>query len=382
MKVTMVSKQNNLIRVSPVRNRIVEYYQDPTRKDLIYILIFDPEKNTCYEAAPEIRKSDYIDITNCIWDSADVFFASCEVSDDGNLTISVYRHNTENGETTMICSFLRKMEILNEDKRVKLFVLNDATILMQTETLHKRISETRMGSIAFSLSLYHLDTGAETQVTETNLKNNGINNIIPVSDKKIMVKTGYSYLEDDRLDSDNESESFIESIYVTTAAKLIADITLARNNLDMPLIDSAYLDSHITRPFVTGDILHFSIVDMKNRSMKCVFYNISTEERTDYAVVGFDPDDLDITYVIRQIPFVRKTTETSESFLNLKLGETDIVFYNERFLALQGNILIMESFGKRPHMHIYSYPKLKLLVDEDRDYECSCMLHDDCYIYC
>lgn len=382
MKVTLLSKQNNLIRVCPVRNRIIEYYQDPARKDLNYIQVYDPEKNTCYEAAPEIRKSEHFDIINCIWNSCDVFFAECEVAEEGNLEISVFRHNTETAQTTRICSFFKKMDILNEDKRVKLFILNETTILMQTETLYKRISETRMGSIAFSLSLYHLDTGSETTVTENNLKNNGINSIIPVSDKKIMVKTGYSYLEDDRLDSPNESEAFIESIYVTTAAKLIADITLARYSLDMPLIDSAYLDSHIIRPFITGDILHYSIVDMKNKSMKCVFYNIRTEERTDYAVVGFDPEDINITYVIGTTPYVRKTTETAVNFLNLVLGETDIVFYGETFLDLTGTILITQTIAKHPHLHIYSYPKLKLLVDEDRDYECSCRLHGDCYIYC
>ena len=382
MNITLVSKQNNLIRVFPVRDRIIEYYQDPARKDLYDIMVYDPVHNTCYEAAPGIRKSEYIDISNCIWDSCDLFFAACEVSEDGNLTVSIYRHNTDTAQTTLICSFIKNREILNEDKRVKLFILNETTILMQTETRYKTISETRMGSIAFSLSLYHLDTGTETPVTESNLKNNGINCIIPVSDTRIMVKTGYSYLEDDRLDSSNESEAFIESVYVTTVAKLVADITLARNALDMPLIDSAYLDSHITRPFITDDILHYSIVDMKNQNMKCVFYHINTEERTDYVVLGFDPEDINITYVIGGTPYVRKTAETSVSFLNLQLGETDVSFFHETFLDTIGNILITETSAKHPKMRIYSYPKLKLLAQEDREYMFSCMLHGDCYVYC
>jgi len=382
MEITLISKQNNLIQVIPARDHLVEYYRDQSRKDLIYIQVYNPANNTVYEVAPEIRKSDYIEITNCIWDSNDVFFADFELSDTGSLTIHIYRHVIGTSATSKICSFIRKMEILNEDKKVKLFILNESTILMQTETLYKNISETRMGSIDFSLSLYHLDTGTETLVTETNLKNNGINTIIPVSDKKIMVKTGYSYLDDDRLDSANESESFIESVYVTTVAKLVADITLARNIVDMPLIDSAYLSSHITKPFITGDILHYSIVDVINQTMKCVFYNIQTEEKTEYSVVGFSPDDLDITYVIHETPFVRKTTENGVSFLNLKIEETDIVFYNEVFLGLEGNILILETMGKHPLMHIYSYPKLKLLSEEDREYECSCILNNRCYIYC
>lgn len=382
MEITLISKQNNLLKVVPARDHLVEYYRDSSRKDLIYIQVYDPVKNTVYEVAPDIRKSDYIEIVNCIWDSNDIFFADFELSDAGSLTIHIYKHAIETAVTSLICSFIRKMEILNEDKKVKLFILNESTILMQTETLYKNISETRMGSIDFSLSLYHLETETETQVTETNLKNNGINTIIPVSDKKIMVKTGYSYLDDPRLDSANESEAFIESVYVTTVAKLVADITLARNIVDMPLIDSAYLSSHITKPFITGDMLHYSIVDVKNGTMKCVFYNIQTEERMDYAVVGFSPEDLDITYVIHETPFIRKTTENGVNFLNLKIEETDIVFYNEVFLGLEGNILILETIGKHPMMHIYSYPKLKLLLEEDREYECSCILKDNCYIYC
>ncbi len=382
MDITLISKQNNLIRVVPARSHIVEYYRDPARKDLIYIQVYNPVKNTCYEVAPDIRKSDYITIVNCIWDSNEIFFADFELSDKGSLTIHIYRHSIETCTTALICSFVRKMEVLNENIKLKLFVLNESTILMQTETLYKNISETRMGSIEFALSLYHLDTESETQVAETNLTNNGINTIIPVSESKIMVKTGYSYLDDPRLDSANESESFIESVYVTTAAKLIADITLARNIMDMPLIDSVYRNSHITKPFITGDILHYSIADVQNQAMKCVFYNIQTEERTDYTVVGFSPEDLNITYVIGNTPFVRMTTDNGVSFLNLKIEETDIVFYNERFLGLEGEILILETLDKHPRMHIYSYPKLKLLSEDDREYECSCIVDNKCYIYC
>ena len=360
----------------------MEYYKDPARQDLMSIQVFDPAAETVYEIAPDISKIRFIEIINCIWKCEDVYFASCDVLGTTKLSIAIYRHSIADHSEKLICSFIKNIDILNEDKRIKLFVLNDSSILMQTEILHKSISQNMLGNMEFSLSLYNLDSGAETIVSEANFLNNGINTVIPVSDKKIVVKTGYSYIEDSRLDTGSKSESFIESVYITTVAKFIADITLEKDVVDMPLLESAYLDRHITKPFADGGYIHFTIIDAERKLTKCIFYEIETEERTEYSVASFDPDDLYITHIVDHIPYVRRRAGEDVTFVNLKTAETDVIFYEEHYVAQAGRLFVTESGRRHPRMFIYSYPELKRVLDEERNFTCLCSINEDCYIYC
>ena len=382
MNVTLISNHENLIKAESAGQYIVEYYAVPERADLVSVQIFDPKENTISEVEPETQKIRFIEIVNCIWNCGDVYFASCDITENSKLNISVFRYSLKDHNTVMICSFIKNRDLLNEDKRMKLFILSDSTILMQTEILHRSVSENMMGNIEFSLTFYNLDSGSETAVSDANFINNGINTVIPVSEKKILVKTGYSYIEDSRLDTGSKSESFIESIYLTTVAKFIADITLEKEIVDMPMIESAYLDRHITKPFVDGDYTHFTIIDAERKITKCVFFHNETEERTEYSIASFDPEDLYITHVVNNIPYVRRQNGDDITFINLKNAEADIWFYEERFLAQAGSLFLLESFQIRPRLHIYSYPGMKRVADEERDYCCLCLTEDNCYIYC
>ncbi|MBQ9030321.1 MAG: hypothetical protein IJ106_02550 [Parasporobacterium sp.] len=382
MNVTLIGNHDNLITAVPCGDVIVEYYSDPARKDIQYIQVFDPVKNTLFEVSPDLPKIRFVEISNCIWQSEDLYYASCDVLENNRMDISVYRYSLKERSEKKICSFIRNLDILNEDKRVKLFILNESTILMQTEILQKSLSQNLLGNIEFVLNLYNLETANVTTVTDANFINNGINEVIPVSETKILVKTGYSYIEDNRLDTGSKSESFIESIYIATVAKFIADLTLAKENLDMPLIESAYLDRHITKPFVSGSYTHFCIVDEETRTAKCVFFNNETEERTEYTEYSFDPEDLYITHVIDNIPYVRIKSGDDVKLVNLKTAEADILFYDEHFIAQSGTLFVTESADSGRKMHIYSYPRLRLEAEDDRDYSCMCRLKDDYYIYC
>ena len=206
MNVTLISNHENLIKAESAGQYIVEYYAVPERADLVSVQIFDPKENTISEVEPETQKIRFIEIVNCIWNCGDVYFASCDVTENSKLNISVFRYSLKDHNTVMICSFIKNRDLLNEDKRMKLFILSDSTILMQTEILHRSVSENMMGNIEFSLTFYNLDSGTETAVSDANFINNGINTVIPVSEKKILVKTGYSYIEDSRLDTGSKSE--------------------------------------------------------------------------------------------------------------------------------------------------------------------------------
>ena len=79
---------------------------------------------------------------------------------------------------------------------------------------------------------------------------------------------------------------------------------------------------------------------------------------------------------------MRRQNGDDITFINLKNAEADIWFYEERFLAQAGSLFLLESFQIRPRLHIYSYPGMKRVADEERDYCWLCLTEDNCYIYC
>ena len=270
MNISLINAQYNLIKAFPLGRFIVEYYSDPENGNLLEIQIYDPEKNRSFDVAPELKKPDLIEVVNCIWNSQYLFFPACEKTQEDQLKISIYRYNPVSRISQLMFSLVRYPKILEDRNRIKFFILNETTILFQTETYHEEISGNMIGNIEFALTLLRTDSEEETNVADFNFINNGINLITAISDNRIMVKTGYSWLEDSRMSDSQSSGAFIESVYVTTTSKFIADLTIASDSIDMPLVESTYRDRHIIRPRVTGIYTHYTITGNADNESKCV----------------------------------------------------------------------------------------------------------------
>ena len=386
MNITLLNHQKDLYKIEPRGNYIAEFYHDPSANDQMHIWMFHPAANTVFEISPDRKKVQFVEIVNCIWNCRDVYYATCDIPASSRLELSIYKYQTDTGSDIKICSFIKSVDILQDHRKIRLFLLNESMILMQTETLHQGDNpRNMMGNIDFQLTLYNLDSGDEINVSEANLLNNGIHEMIPVSDSKIMMKTGYSFLEDSRLTASTENNAFIEGVYMITTAKFIADIVLEQDFVDMPLIESAYMDKHITLPKVTDHYTHFCVVDPSNGTSKCVFYQNDSGDRLEYTLNSFQQDDLYLTYVVNHTPYVRRSVPGKVTFLNLKKAESDIIFYDEKFVDQIGQLFLMtssETSRRKTDFRIYDYPKLNQILKERKEYHFSCCLNGDYYIYC
>ena len=218
MDISLISYKENLYNIAVIGDYIAEYYHDMSNRNLYHIQLYNPAKNLVREILPNQKKSDVVEIINCIWNSQDIYFASYTQLDDERIEFSIIKYVIKSDTQTTICTFVDNRAVLDQSKRVKVFILTETTILLQGEIQRSEASENMIGNIEFSLSLYNVETYKETSVTETNFLNNGIDIIVPISENKIMIKTGYSYLEDDRLNPTYKDEAFIESVQITTAA--------------------------------------------------------------------------------------------------------------------------------------------------------------------
>ena len=153
MNITLLNASDNLIKVSVLGSYIVEYYADVKKKNKLNIAVYDPSANTVRSVAPQINKLAFIETVNCIWDSSKLYFSGCEITDNKTVMISVHNYDPGTGECRQVYQFERKLDILTSGKKIKIFILSENVLLVQTETSHGNVSENMIGNIEFDISL-------------------------------------------------------------------------------------------------------------------------------------------------------------------------------------------------------------------------------------
>ena len=383
ININLIKKQGDLFDLIVRDNKIIElYHKDSPGNGELMFYIYEPKANTLTEIEPNMKKADFVYFHISYKPCSDVYFAVYEKADDGSVDIDIYAYSIERKETRFLCSFRESLAVLSGRKRVKVFVLSKTLLLIQTEIVDTRASDVLMGNILFSQALYNTETNTAIDIVEENLKNNGINSIVPLNESEIMIKTGFSFLEDSRLTYGSEKDALIESVYTTSTAKFTADIALNLTNIDMNLLTSTYFDKYILKPEVKDDYIAYNVVDVNNKVSDCIFYNFVTGERITGKNTEIDLNDMRLAYVLDNTPYVRRFLNNSCEFINLLTAENDISFYDEDFIDLCGELIITSrQHGRKEHMRVYKYPHLDVILEETCKYIAGVKHENNYYFY-
>ena len=383
ININLIKKQGDLFDLIVRDNKILEmYHRDGSGYGELALILYNSKQNTIREIEPEVRKTDLVNIHVSFMPCSFVYYATMEPKENGALDINIYAYDLDHQTSGLMCSFQETEDVLTGKKRIRVFILSATQILIQTELVDVQAVDSLMGNILFSQALYDTETNTPIEITEENLNNNGINSIVPLNENEIMIKTGFSFLEDSRLTYGSETDALIESVYTTTNAKFTADIGLRKSNIDMNLLTSTYYDKYILKPDVKDDYIIYNIVDVKNRESECFFYNFVTGEKIRGKNNDLDSGDMRIAYVVDNTPYVRKYIENSCEFVNLLTAENDISFYDEDFVDICGNLFITtRRHGRRNHMRVYRYPHMDLMLEEKCNYIAGIALENDYYLY-
>lgn len=380
--INLIKKEGDLYDLISREDKILElYHYEIDGCGALQFLFYDPKENRVTEIAPEIRKSDRVGIHVSYKPVYDVYFASTEEKEESAL-VTLYAYEIATGETREICSLNESKDVLTGEKRIRFYLLSKTQVLIQTEASLHDESVKRMGSILFTQALYNTETQTAIDIVEENLINNGINMITTLNDTDILIKTGFSPLEDSRLAPGSEADALIESIFITSMAKFTGDIMLKKKNFDMKLLVSTYLDRFILRPEVKDDFIVYNVVDINALESDCVFYNYVTGEKTTGKNTEIDPEDMRLAYVVANTPYVRKYLESSCEFVNMKTVENDISFYEEDFIDVCGDLFITSKRHRRgQNMRVYKYPHMDILLDERCRYIAGIRKENEYYLY-
>lgn len=383
IQINLIKKQGDLYDLIVRDNKILELYHDDTiRPSRLSFSIYDPKRNSITEIEPDISKAAFVNIHVSYKPCCEVYYPVCTEKEDGSVDIDIMAYDLPNQVSRFMCSFNETPDVLTGKKRVQVFILSKTQLLIQTEIVDNQSADSLMGNILFSQALYDTETETPIEIVEENLKNNGINCIIPLNETEIMIKTGFSFLEDTRLAYGSEQDALIESVYTTSISKFTSDIALMLTNIDMPLLASTYYDRYILKPEVKDDYIFYTIVNVNDKESDCIFYNYLTGEKITGKNSDIDLQDLRLSYVINNTPYVRKYIENSCEFVNMLTAENDISFYDEDFVDVCGNMFITyRRHGRRNHMRMYKYPHMDLVLEESCDYITGITVENDYFIY-
>ena len=383
MLINILKKNGDLYDLSWKGNKILEiYHVDHKPADLLKLCVYDPASNTLEEIMPDLEKIAFFKIYVSYKPCEEVYYATYQDMEEDKIEIKLRSYHLQTKKTRIVCTLQESRSVLTSQKIIRAFILSPSDVLIQTEVVNKKESSNLMGSIVFTQTLYSTDLAEPLNIIEENFNNNGINAIIPMNESEILVKTGFSFLEDSRLSVASKNDALIESVYRTTSQKLIGDLKLALNNIDMYLITTAYFDKYILRPEVIDQFIVFHVIDVASKSSESLFINYVTEEKFTVQNNQIDLSDLRVAYVINNDPYIRRTKAKITDFVNVRTAENDISFVDDSFITVLGKLFVLES-GKKHHsnLRLYNYPKMDLVLDAKYTYIAGICKEDQYYLY-
>lgn len=382
MDVRIIKKKDRIEDLIFKGEKILEVYL-PTESgaNLYDLSLYNPDKNTVTDIVPDIEKQMFLPVNNCLWESTVSFYVSC-VHDNAGIHIDFYRHNLEAGAPERILTIDGDELIIQRKKHLRIFALAENQLLVQTEMRSDDTLDESTGNIMFSANLYNTDTGQCALVSDSNLTSNGINSVIPVSSNSIMVKTGFSFLEDDRLKMNTESDALVENVYYGTMSGFISGLQIGNAFSGFRILATAFFDKFIASPIVRGDYIIFSIYDPKDMKAESVFYNSEIDEVVRCMNEGVEKNDLPLAFLIDNKPYVRTRVDERTIFYNVAGDENDYVFFDETFEDVQGKLFIFHrKRGRRNFVRIYKAPRLELIHEEKGYYNMGISKDEKYYIY-
>ncbi len=383
MNINIIKSKSNLYDLSIRDNQILEiYHVNKDKIDFLEMQLYNPEDNSVKELCPEVKKAGFIDIRVAYKPTNLVFFATYDILDSEKIRVQLIGYDFIDDISNVCAVFELDKKVLTGDMIVKAFILSEDTFILQTEIVKDYKSDILMGTIEFNQWLFTPEAKDPVLIVEEKLKNNGINSIEFINDSEFMIKTGFSFLEDVRFKYNSENEALIESIYIASYSKFVADIILQLTNIDMELLHSFYFDKYILLPDIKDDYIFYNIVDFKNKSSECIFYNHVSKEFITTKQNDVSLNDLRLSYVVDNTPYIRiNTTETVE-FINMLTGENDISFYDEIFIDTLGKLFITSKYhGKKTFLKLYNYSKMDCHFDEKCKYISGVYIGSTYYIY-
>ena len=328
--------------------------------------IFNLGFNERYEILSSERKYDFIRIINCDFDSKDLYFASCkELKEPGMMSLSIFKFSIITGKSDVIYSYDDEIQKYYDNKRIKIYVLNEGYFLIQTS--YKRYDEYNndLGFVDITLELYDIKEKSSRIIDIPMLNKNGIDKIIPIKGNTCIIKTGYSMIKDNRYDLIKPEDRPLEQIGFININQFISDLLLNKKEFYFERIEK--FESNVTYPYihVEDNIISYSRVNYSEHSETIVYYDIDTKSiQTFRNNEAFRRADLLETYNINgKVYTLKKIDDLNYELINLKDPKNKHTFSGCKIVNITHGFVITErtvpkSLFRKPYDAVEVYKDL------------------------
>ncbi len=356
---------------------------------LKYVL-FDTESNIRKEILPEIKKYSLGIIKNLSFKSDFLYFFTYDLNDDGKYQIRMMRYNYISGLYESVFAFEDDLSMYLNSKRLKIFVLNEAYMIVQHEYRKSNRIGTYSGFFEFKSFLYNNNNQKFYSIADKNISDNGIDDIMLISETHCAIKTGVSLLEDNRFGILSENEVHVEGIYFANISQIIADMLIMQKSVSMDEIDRAFYTSTFPYIDVIGKYFVYSKINNIKREEEVIFYDLKTKMITNCINKNVEkPDDLTKKFIIGNEPYIAVKKDTGYEFVDLKKAKRAFKFDKNLHLEnVVSDVFIFTGTSEKGllrkeynYIEIFGYPQQNTILREKGDLVDIKNYEDNLYIF-
>lgn len=342
----------------------------------VHYFVYHLEDNVRKEIMPRTDKIQVFDIIDCQYNSDYIYFTEYDDQYDGSYALNVIKYNYIDNTHKKIITLKDNLAQYPYEKQIKIFVLDDANLIIQRALPRGNYKDNYAGFFDFSLLLFNFSNNRQYRIVDENLNNNGIEFVIPCSENNCIMKTGYSLLEDNRYDLLEKDEAAVETLMFVNIQQFISDLLLEQTNMVISSVDQAYYDTTIANAEIINGYLIYSKYDFRQNEETLVFYNIATKE-TSTCINKISKGNTTIAnaLIINEKPYVRIEKDGVSQFLNVETNAIDATYKNHAKIVYINNNLIVSSgekknmFGKtNDYVYIQKFPSKEVLLEEKGQY--------------
>lgn len=339
--------------------------------------LFCVNSNQKEEIEPDIPKYHLWDIVNLNRQNSYIYFTSCSMKDKGRVEISLYRYEWEKKETEQLFSVMDELILYPEQKKTRIFILDENYLLCQNMYLRANGMENYHGFLDFELALYSIKEKKSFPVTDQYLLQAGISFMAPISKNICAIKTGYNLLRGDGFQYLSDTETVTENIGFVNIKQMISDILLKQKNIYIDIIDQVKTDKTIPAFQVQEDYLIYSRVSREG-SEEVFFYHYSDKEVNACIFPNVRRmEDLSSPCILRGMPCILMEDRKGTQLYNLKKGKKEFVFGNDtQVKGIQKDLIVVETRHRRKFfkpayttVQVYQYKGREMLVNEKGSFQ-------------
>ncbi len=344
-------------------------------KSLVLCVIDDPEKelgnfNRQKLSVINIETNEKTDISpdldiclseNVIYASLNrdyVVFSSIDDDESGYVTITWYLYKCYGGKISQLHSIKAEPDSLEKTVFIKVFVLDELHMLVQTEKVTGSDS-------SFWFKIYNSESCVISDVTIPRLTDTGIQNMIPISDGNCVIKFGRSFIPDKPFGykPPGFNREFIGMVPVN---KFISELSIDMDNRFVELLEES--TDLTTLPYMKaiGSLIIYAIYYPSEEKEDIILYDTESGKKTVRINSRLNSiNDLWHTFVIGDKPYLisgrdggsAKITDLNTQKVVAKINAGDDI------PAVCGNYVVLAAKRKKllkeiEYVEVYEFSKL------------------------